>query len=262
MEKRPFVLSGGGARGAAHLGVLRAFAEAGIVPEAISGTSAGALVGALIADGRAPEEVHGMVEEELKGHSLLVRPSSAARRIGDFLQRALRHRRFEDLPIPLHVAATDLEHGGQRIFSTGELLPPLMASCAIPLVFPPVQVHGVYHVDGGMSNNLPVEPFLAEKQRVVAVHVNPLPAFSPEKRGMLRSMDRIWHLNFREMVLRSAEGCGLFVEPQELSRFNMFELGKWSIIEEIGHAWASSLLAERGPAEALRATARTTPPRR
>lgn len=232
-------------RGAAHLGVLRAFAEAGIVPEAISGTSAGALVGALIADGRAPEEVRDMVAEELNGHSMLVRPSSVARRIGDFLGRVLRRRRFEDLPMPLHVSATDLEHGGQRIFSTGELLPPLMASCAVPLVFPAVQVDGVHYVDGGMSNNLPVEPFRAEKQRVVAVHVNPLPVFSPEP-GLLRSMDRIWHLNFREMVMRSAAGCGLFVEPPELSRFNMFELSKWSTIEEIGHSWASQFLGAPG----------------
>ncbi|MBZ0207662.1 MAG: patatin-like phospholipase family protein [Flavobacteriales bacterium] len=247
MEERPFVLSGGGIRGAAHLGVLRAFREAGIVPSAISGTSAGALVGALIADGRSTEEASEMVRQELKGSRLIRRPSLVSRRIANFLRRSLRHRTFEELPIPLHVSATDLENGGQRIFSTGELLPALMASCAIPLIFPPVKVNGIFHVDGGMSNNLPVEPFLKEKDRVIAVHVNPLPVFVPGKRSVMRTMDRIWHLNFREMVMRSAQGCHLFVEPPELSRFNMFELGKMEVIERIGHAWTRTLL-EKGTA--------------
>ncbi|MBS1570370.1 MAG: hypothetical protein JST45_13160, partial [Bacteroidetes bacterium] len=55
-------------------------------------------------------------------------------------------------------------------------------------------------------------------------------------------MDRIWHLNFREMVVRSARGCRLFVEPPELSRFNMFELGKLDAIGEIGYNWALQLI--------------------
>ncbi|MBX2984069.1 MAG: patatin-like phospholipase family protein [Flavobacteriales bacterium] len=245
MEKRPFVLSGGGIRGAAHIGVLRAFHEAGVIPAAISGTSAGALVGALIADGYSTVEVSTLISAELKRSRLIRRPSFASRRIASFLRRTLRHRYFEELPIPLHVSATDLENGGQRIFSHGELLPALMASCAIPLVFPPVKVNGIFHVDGGMSNNLPVEPFLKEKDRVIAVHVNPLPVFVPGKRGVMRTMDRIWHLNFREMVMRSARGCYLFVEPPELSRFNMFELSKMSNIEQIGYAWAAELMAKK-----------------
>lgn len=244
MEKRPFVLSGGGIRGAAHLGVLRAFGEVGIVPSAISGTSAGALVGALVADGRSPEEAFRSLKEELKGKRLIRRPGPASKRIEAFLRKNLRHTRFEDLPTPLYVSATNLEKGGQHIFSSGELVPALMASCAIPVVFPPVKVEGEYFVDGGVSNNLPVEPFLAMKDQVIAVHVNPLPAFDPNKRGMTRTMDRVWHLNFREMVMRSAKGCGLFVEPPGLSVFNMFELGKAERIEQIGYAWAKAMLVE------------------
>ncbi|HRO40340.1 MAG: patatin-like phospholipase family protein [Flavobacteriales bacterium] len=246
MQERPFVLSGGGIRGAAHLGALRAFHEAGVVPSAISGTSAGALAGALVADGRTPREAMALVEEEFKRPFLRRRPALASKRIAAFLERSLRHRRIEDLPIPLYISATNLERGGQCIFSSGELIPALMASCAIPLIFPPVQVGGTYCVDGGLSNNLPVEPFADCKAEVVAVHVNPLPVFIPGRRNWLRTMDRIWHLNFREMVMRSAQGCGMFVEPPELSRFNMFELGKGAAIERIGYDWTRALLA--GPA--------------
>lgn len=242
MQTVPFVLSGGGVRGAAHLGVLRAFAERGILPGAISGTSAGALVGAMIADGRTPGEAMGLVRAEMKRSNFIRRPALASKRIEAFLAKTLRHQRFEELPIPLFVSATDLEKGGQRIFHTGDLVPALMASCAIPVVFPPVMVDGTYYVDGGISNNLPVEPFLGELDRVVCVHVNPLPPFVPGRRSMLRTMDRIWHLNFREMVVRSARGCRLFVEPPELSRFNMFELGKLDAIGEIGYNWALQLI--------------------
>ena len=243
MEQRPFVLSGGGIRGAAHLGVLRAFREAGIVPSALSGTSAGALIGALIADGRTEQEVKELVREELKRSSFIRRPALASKRIEGFLRRTLQHRYFEELTVPLHVSATDLEKGGQHIFSSGELIPALMASCAIPVVFPPVQVNGVYYVDGGISNNLPVEPFQAVKDQVVCVYVNPLPPFIPGRRGMLRTMDRAWHLNFREMVMRSAQGCYLFVEPPELSRFNLFELSKMEQMAQIGHDWTQNLLS-------------------
>lgn len=256
MQRLPFVLSGGGARGAAHLGVLQAFRERGIAPGTISGTSAGALVGALIADGRTPGEVMELVRAEGKRANWIRRPALASKRIEHFLRNTLRHMYFEELPIPLFVSATDLERGGQRIFSSGKLIPALMASCAIPVVFPPVLVDGVHYVDGGISNNLPVEPFADRKSEVVAVHVNPLPPFVPGRRGMLRTMDRVWHLNFREMVMRSAQGCHLFVEPPQLSRFNMFELGKLAIMEQIGLDWARTLLAGKGEAGA---TAAATP---
>lgn len=245
MEKRPFVLSGGGIRGVAHLGVLRAFNEAGIYPSAISATSAGALIGALIADGRTPLEVRELIREELKDRRRIIRrPSLASKRIEKFLRRNLRHLFFEDLPVPFHVAATDFENGGQRIFHSGELIPTILASCAIPLIFPPVQVEGIHYVDGGISNNLPVEPFLAIKDQVIAVHVNSLPTFVQGRLGMLRTMDRVWHLIFREMVMRSAKGCGLFIEPTELSRFNMFELSKMDEVEAIGYAWTRRLIDE------------------
>lgn len=229
-------------RGVAHLGVLRALAEKGIRPNAISGTSAGALAGALIADGHSPREALELVLPELKRSIFIRRRGLASKRIRSFLEDVLRHRTFEELGMPLYVSATNLERGGQHIISSGELIPALMASAAIPIIFPPVMVDGVYHVDGGISNNLPVEPFRDRLHEVVAVHVNPLPVFDPAKRSILRNMDRIWHLNFREMVIRSARGCHLFVEPPELEKFNMFELSKAPLIEEIGYRWAMRMM--------------------
>ncbi|HEX2617660.1 MAG TPA: patatin-like phospholipase family protein [Flavobacteriales bacterium] len=247
MEQRPFVLSGGGARGIAHLGVLEAFAEAGVVPSAISGTSAGALLGAFIAAGLTPTECTAVLREEWKLHrtrwKVLRGELLSQRRIGEFLKAYLPCTYFEELRIPLHVSATDLERGGQRIFSSGELIPALLAASAVPVIFPPVVIDGTPYVDGGLSNNLPVEPFLDQRSEVIAVYVNPLPPYDA-KRSLRRTLDRTFHLSFREMVMRSAQGCHLYVEPAELAQFGMFDLRRAAEIQRIGYRYTKRLLAQ------------------
>src|SRR6185295_9814682 len=119
MESRPFVLSGGGARGIAHLGVLQACAEEDIVPSAISATSAGAIIGAFIAAGVSAVECTRILNEEWKlpmtRWKVLRGELLTQRRIGEFLQANLPLKHFEELKIPLFVSATDLEVGGQHI---------------------------------------------------------------------------------------------------------------------------------------------------
>jgi NTE family protein len=249
MEKRPFVLSGGGARGIAHLGVLEAFAEQGITPSAISATSAGAMLGAFIADGRTPRETLTLLTTAFKGglfsFSTLRSGLLTSRKLAAFLETNLRAPNIEALGMPFYISATDLERGGQRFFSEGELVPALMAASAIPVVFPPVKVHGTYYVDGGLSNNLPVEPFADHKHEVIAVYANPLPAFVEHRRSLLATMDRAWHLSFREMVVRSSLGCELFVEPAGLSRFALFDLRKAEEIFAVGYDHTRRLLQAR-----------------
>lgn len=249
MERVPFVLSGGGARGVAHLGVLQAFAEAGIVPSAISGTSAGALIGAFIAGGLSPLDATSLLREEWRLHrtrwKVLRGELLSQRRIGEFLGAYLPGKYFEDLKLPLHVSATDLERGGQRIFSSGELIPPLLAACAVPVIFPPMTIDGTPYVDGGLSNNLPIEPFNDRRGEVIAVYVNPLPHYTAQ-RSLRRTLDRTFHLSFREMVTRSAQGCRLFVEPTGLAAFGMFDLSRGAEIQRIGYEHAKAILAKNG----------------
>lgn len=248
MDQRPFVLSGGGARGLAHIGVLRAFAEHGLVPSAISGTSAGALVGAFVAAGLSAVQVQQLLLVEwrlpttrwrvLRGELL------SQKRIGEFLHAYLPAKTFEELRIPLFVSATDLVNGGQRIFHQGPLIPALLASCAVPLVFPPVHIDGVPYVDGGLSNNLPIEPFADRRGEVIAVYVNPLPPYAA-RRTWRGTMDRVFHLSFRELVARSANGCAVYIEPPALARFGMFDLRHAAEIERVGYAHTKALLQQR-----------------
>lgn len=250
VEQAPFVLSGGGARGVAHIGVLRACAEAGIVPSAISATSAGALVGAFIAAGFTPEELERLLREEWRLHltrwRVLRGERLTQRRIGEFLQANLPVKNFEELRIPLYVTATDMARGGQRIFSQGPLIPALLASSAVPLVFPSVDIEGLPYVDGGLSNNLPIEPFDECRADVIAVYVNPLPPYSA-RRTWRGTMDRVFHLSFRELVARSAKGCALYIEPPALARFGMFDLRHAAEIERVGYAYTKERLQQRAP---------------
>lgn len=166
------------------------------------------------------------------------------RRIGEFLEKYLPVKYFEDLRVPLYVSATDLEHGGQRIFSAGEIIPPVLAACAVPLIFPPVVIDGTPYVDGGLSNNLPVEPFEGRRSEVIAVYVNPLPPYSAQ-RTVRRTLDRTFHLSFREMVTRSAKGCRMFIEPPGLAEYGMFDLSHSARIQRIGYDHTRALLADR-----------------
>lgn len=161
-QSAPFVLSGGGARGFAHLGVLDACAEAGIVPSAISATSAGALVGAFIAAGVSTDDAVDLMRREVPGlfsrWRLLRGDRITQERMESFLAATLPVKRIEELPIPLFVGVTDLATGLQHVLDKGELVPALLAASAVPVVFPPVTIAGRRYVDGGLSNNLPVEP--------------------------------------------------------------------------------------------------------
>ena len=155
MEKKKYrtgvVLSGGGARGFAHLGVLQALNDAGIFPDVVSGTSAGALVGVLYADGYRPEEILQIMNSSSMLH--YVRPTvpregllqiSGIERI---LQENLKASTFEGLSIPLFVTATDLNNGVAKYFCEGELLRPVIASASIPVLFKPVIIDNIYYVD-------------------------------------------------------------------------------------------------------------------
>ena len=197
-----FVLSGGGARGALQVGALRALLEHGERPDAVIGTSIGAWNGAWVAYGPTVESTHELAavwralttpyvllggelaagQRQRLRHSAGLRLLVAARRVTagnpslysdvglrQLIATHIGERTFADLAVPLRIIATDLTHGRRAIFRAGPLGPAILASSAMPGIFPPVRIDGCVYVDGGALDNCSLETALAMGARRIFV---------------------------------------------------------------------------------------------
>lgn len=180
-----FVLSGGGNQGVAQVGMLRALLERGIVPDVVVGTSAGALNGASIATSPTLEKVDDLerVWVGLRGEQVF--PGGALKRAWNVLRRddhlspnegllsvievAGTAPDFASLEVPLRVVTTDLDTGDEILIVAGPMMPALLASAAIPGIFPPVELHGHRLVDGAVVNLVPISHALAGPTRRIFV---------------------------------------------------------------------------------------------
>ena len=203
------VLSGGGAKTAAHLGACRAVKEAGFEPVWYVATSMGAVIAAGLGSGVGADEMLERIAEV--GPRSIVRDRMAPV-AGLFLRSLLKPgplrkaieelvpaRRFSDLAVPLTVTAVDLDTGNLVLFGAGAQVAPLIdvlcASCALPMYYPPVVLGGRRYGDGGLRGVLPLEPAAElEVELVVAVDVGPgfdvpPPAESPRVPSMVRAHD-------------------------------------------------------------------------
>jgi NTE family protein len=166
-----FVLGGGGLLGAHEVGMLRALAEAGVRPDLVVGTSIGAINGVLVAadpDGAAArldrmwqgEELRLAFSERLWGRAVrLVRSGTHLHSLEPLrrvLAAALPGDDFADLELPFQCVAASIENATARWFSSGPLVPAVMASCAVPGLLPPVEVDGGHYFDGGLVDSIPV----------------------------------------------------------------------------------------------------------
>jgi NTE family protein len=169
-------LGGGFARGMAHIGVLKVLEEARIPINYIAGTSVGALIGAVYASGMTPEEMQEI--------ACLIRFKDFARwtvsrlgfatndRMTGLLERMLKVKTFEECRVPMAVTATDFISGDPVIFTSGNLIDPVRASCAYPGMFLPVNVNGRLMVDGMLAHTVPSTPLRAlGVTRVLAVYL-------------------------------------------------------------------------------------------
>ncbi|HET7421031.1 MAG TPA: patatin-like phospholipase family protein [Candidatus Dormibacteraeota bacterium] len=167
-----FVLSGGASLGAVQVGMLRALLEQGVVPDLLVGTSVGAVNAGWVAARPEVDAVDELTEIWLRlrrGDVFPISPLvSAAGLLGRsnhfipndnlraVLEKHLPFERIEDTPVPLHVVTTDLKSGRAAILTSGPAVPALLASCAIPGVFPPVTIGRRNYVDGGVANHTPI----------------------------------------------------------------------------------------------------------
>lgn len=241
------VLSGGGARGFAHLGVLKALNDAGIFPDVIAGTSAGALVGVLYADGYSPDHILSIMNSTSMLH--YIRPTVPREGlleisgIEKILRENLRAVNFEELKIPLFVTATDLNNGKIVYFSSGELLKPVIASASIPVLFKPVIIDKIHYVDGGVLDNLPVRPIEGECELIIGSFVNPV-GYEKTVTSLVQIAERAFMLNMSKEVVEKAHKFDVFIAPHELRNYKILDPEKAIEVFDIGYNATKSKLQE------------------
>ena len=234
-------LSGGGARGIAHLGVIKALEEHGVRFDYISGTSAGAIVGAMYAYGYTPDEIINIITKT--GFLTSLRPAWAKsgllnmESLAGVFEKYLPKNSFESLNIPLTIAATEVSKGKPLYFSEGELFKPMFASACIPILFEPIRFKAHVLIDGGILDNLPVKPLTEQCDFIIGCHSNPIDdnfKVTHFKAMMERSL--LMAINGNTQLSRKL--CDVFIEPEGLRAYSSMELGKAREMFDIGYAYA------------------------
>ncbi len=242
-------LSGGGARGVAHIGVLKALREHGIEPQVVSGTSSGAIVGALYAFGAdiSALEAFARVGSGIK----LLRIGNPLRGLikltllREKLEAVLPVDDFNCLQRPLAVTATDLQRGELRIFREGPLVAAVQASCAVPLLFHPVVIDGTQYIDGGLYMNLPAAPIREECDILIGSNVMPLVNNEVAPINTLWGIsNRVFDLSVHHNSASSRELCDFLFEPEELMNYHVYNFARSERLVEVGYRSA----IERMPA--------------
>lgn len=240
-----FALSGGGIKGLCHAGVLKALEEFDIYPDIISGVSAGSVVGALYADGYTPDEISVMFQDiSFRKMTNFHMPEGGFFRIdafADFLSKTLRAKTFEELKIPLRIVATNLDKGISKVFDSGELLKPILASCSVPLLFIPQNIDNVNYVDGGVLKNFPVSTIRYDCEKVIGINASPLVA-DEYKLTLLNVASRTFNFMFKANILADKEMCDLLIEPVDMGNYDTFDTDKAREIYELGYSSTKQLL--------------------
>jgi NTE family protein len=238
MTKIGLALSGGGARGISHLGVIQALEEFGVKVSVVSGTSAGSIVGSLYSYGFKPLQILEIIQKVSVFKSLNFAWTwtglLSLDGLRDVLLTHMPENSFASLKLPLTIAATDLRKGTVEYFKEGELIPAVMASCCIPAIFTPIQFKNNLYVDGGVLDNLPVRPIKEACDFVIGVHCNPVsPNFDPKNlKGVI---ERSLLMAINASMLSSKALCDVFIEPAGLDKITGFELAKAKEIYETGY---------------------------
>ena len=229
-------LSGGGIRGIAHLGVAKALMEAGITFSKISGTSAGAIVGAFLANGYQPDFILQAFKEThlfkyIKptiSFGLLTMQNTRS------LYKLYLPDTFEELQIPLVVTAADFGNARIAYFSSGELIAPLQASSCIPAVFKPIEIDGKIYVDGGILDNFPVEVIIEDCSFIIGSCCNNLPIITSVN-GIKHMVERSVNIGINSRTEAKKHLCNVVIEPKDLGATSLFHVKKTDEIFKLGY---------------------------
>jgi len=237
-------LSGGAASGFAHIGVLAVLEKEGIPIDMIAGTSAGALMGALYAQGRDINEIKrvmtGLGRERVSYITQLVLAKThliRARKAKSWLRTLIGDTEFKDLRIPFACVATDIITGEEVIINQGSVAKGIRASGSVPVIVPVFKLDGRYVVDGGLVNPVPVS-VLKKMGADFIIAVNTITDKSKglkpgnKKPNIFKVMRQVFHISRYQGVRASLIGADVVIKPQVAHiRFGHFHRAQESILQ-------------------------------
>jgi len=237
-------LGGGGARGFAHLGVLQALHERGIKPDIISGTSAGAIAGGFIAAGYSPREALDHIKKyRFSTFSELTLPKTgllSSAKMKSSLLKKIATNQMEDLETPLIICVSNMLEGKVEYLGKGPLADIIQASASIPVLFSPVKINESLYADGGIFDNVPITPLRPLCEKVIGVSISPIQKIDGLK-NLIQVTTRMFQLavNPGKGVLKRK--CDVFIEPEELSNYDLMDTKHAQEVFDIGYNYAMSV---------------------
>ena len=223
-------LSGGGARGFTHLGTLMALEEFGIRPTIVSGVSAGSIAAVLYAAGLTPPQIKECFKEagsigDFRDWQVPKDGIFNLNKFAKLLDSWLPVKNLEELKIPAVVCATNIERATQTAWAKGEIVPRVVASCSIPVVFKPVRINGSHYVDGGVLHNLPAWAIRDYCKTLIGCNCSPVDRSYRYKSSILDVAMRTFSLAMKANVLQDLNLCDYIIAPDDVAKTKTFDLG-------------------------------------
>lgn len=238
-------LSGGGARGAYHLGVIHCLDEMNIEVKAICGTSIGALIGVSYASGVKPaDQLEIFKSKEFKsifsfrpfGQSFFKIDANAK-----ILNKLVLQNRLEDLKIHVSITAVDLNSGKNLYFQSGDAIALCMASCALIPVFEPIKYQNMILADGGIVNHMPLGDLESNNLPIIGINLHPIFNTNIE-RSLWQNIKRTLYIMTFSQNRQSQEACDLLITTPKLSRYSIFSFKNLDELFDLGYNDAKKIL--------------------
>lgn len=247
-----YAFSGGGARGFSHIGVLKALEQFGIRPNVMSGVSAGSVAAVMYASGLTPDEMAecfknlpnltNFVTWKIPGNSLM-----KIDKFGRLIESWLPVKYLEELEVPTIVCATDFQHCKAIGWGKGEIVPRVLASCSIPIVFEPIRINDGVYVDGGVLRNLPAWAIRKYCKTLYGINCSPLnPVWEdPDKHNILDVALRTYRIMSKSNMAIDAKMCDVLFNLKGAHKIGTFDISKFDHAVNLGYETACRILAAR-----------------
>lgn len=246
MESVSLVLSGGGSRCVFSLGVIKYLEEKGISISAISGSSGGAIVGSLIASGKSSEEALELIEsinyKKAVKFNYFRNGLFHLKKAKELYEELIEVKELSELKIKMFITAVDLAKGEIVYFDRGNIASLVMASSSLFPIFTPYEYENRLYIDGGVMNNLPIEPLQDRDEKILAINVNPLIELHRSRWRFSQTLKRSLYLMFNANMQVRKDKVDFYLEPKEIGRFSIFNTKCFGECFEMGYKFAKENL--------------------